>query len=207
MTLILLLVFLANALVATSYFLTGANGGAAICCVGAIQTIINFNFERKNKPLPTWLIAVYAAMFIVANLLVFSNIYDIIALVAALLFVMGISSKSGKQYRLWSLANVALWIGYDLLTLSFGPLVTHCNHRFRHTHARQKRPRLTLQPRKNRALLTTTSLKVVHLNSISHQPRCIIDIFLDIVYNLFILICGRSISHESESEKHVHRDP
>lgn len=125
MTLILLLVFLANALVATSYFLTGANGGAAICCVGAIQTIINFNFERKNKPLPTWLIAVYAAMFIVANLLVFSNIYDIIALVAALLFVMGISSKSGKQYRLWSLANVALWIGYDLLTLSFGPLVTH----------------------------------------------------------------------------------
>ena len=125
MTLILLLVFLANAFVATSYFLTGANGGAAICCVGAVQTIINFFFERKNKKLPVWLIVVYAAMFIGANLLVFANLFDIIALVAALMFVMGISSKSGKQYRLWSLVNVLLWITYDLLTLSFGPLTTH----------------------------------------------------------------------------------
>lgn len=128
MTLILLLVFLSNALVAASYFLTGATGGAAICCVGAVQTVISFIFERKNKPLPKWLVAVYAAMFVAANLLVFSNVFDVIALVAALMFVMEISAKSGKQYRLWSLANATLWLLYDLLTLSFGPLVAHVTH-------------------------------------------------------------------------------
>jgi len=125
MTLILLLVFLSNALVAASYFLTGATSGAAICCVGALQSIINFIFERKNKALPVWLIVVYGAMFVVIDLLVYTQIFDIITLVAALMFVMGISAKSGKRFRMWTLLNVLLWITYDLFTRSYGPLMTH----------------------------------------------------------------------------------
>ena len=125
MKLILLLVFSANALVATSYFLTGAFNGAATCCIGAAQTIINYFFERKNKPIPRWLIVIYAVAFILANLLVFTRLADIIALVAALTFIFGISQKSGKGYRIWSMANASLWILYDFITGSFGPLSTH----------------------------------------------------------------------------------
>ena len=125
MKLILLLVFLANALVATSYFLTGAFNGAASCAVGALQTIINYFFERKEKPIPKWLIGIYALSFTAANLLVFSKIADIIALLAALMFVMGISVKDGKRFRLWTLINTVLWVLYDFVTLSFGPLSTH----------------------------------------------------------------------------------
>lgn len=125
MKLILLLVFLTNVLIAASYLLTGAIGGAITCCVGAVQTIINFFFERKNKPIPIWLIITYAVMFVGANLLVFSKIFDIIAILAALMFVMGISVKNGKKYRLWTFINTFLWITYDFLTHSFGPLSTH----------------------------------------------------------------------------------
>ena len=125
MKLILLLVFSANALVATSYLLTGAITGAASCFVGAAQTIVNYFFDRKNKALPKWLIAIYGASFIIVNLLVFSRVTDVIAIVAALVFIAAICQKNGKKYRFWTLVNTALWLTYDLVNLSFGPLSTH----------------------------------------------------------------------------------
>lgn len=122
---ILLLVFLANVFIGASYAIAGAFNGAATCAVGAMQTIINYFFERKEKPIPKWLIAIYALSFTAANLLVFSQITDIIALLAAIMFVMGISVKDGKRYRLCALINTVLWVIYDFVTLSFGPLSTH----------------------------------------------------------------------------------
>ena len=125
MKLILLFVFSSNALVATSYVLTGAFTGAASCFVGSVQTIINYFFDRKNKQLPKWLLAAYALSFIVVNLLVFNRLTDLIALLGTLVFIAAISQKNGKQYRLWILINTLLWITYDLVSLSFGPLSTH----------------------------------------------------------------------------------
>ena len=125
MKLILLLVFSANVLIATSYLLTGAFNGAASCFVGGAQAIINYFFDRKNKKLPVWLISLYALAFIVVNLLVFKSIFDLIAMIASLTFVMCIGQKNGKKYRAWSLVNTTLWLAYDLTSISIGPLVTH----------------------------------------------------------------------------------
>ncbi len=125
MKLILLLVFFTNVFIATSYVLTDAFNGAITCVVGAVQTIINYFFERKSKPLPKWLIGIYALSFIVVNVIAFKHLTDIIALLAAMMFVMGISVKNGKKYRLWTLINTGLWILYDIATFSFGPLSTH----------------------------------------------------------------------------------
>ena len=88
MRLILLLLFLGNALTVVNYLLSGAYNGAVSCGVGALQTVINYFFQRKNKPLPKWLIAVYALMFIAANMLVFTHTADILAVLATLAFVM-----------------------------------------------------------------------------------------------------------------------
>ena len=125
MKLILLLIFSTNVLLATSYFLTGAYNGAATCCIGAVQTIVNYFFERKNKPIPRWLIAVYAVAFTVANLLVFAKLTDVIALLAAGAFILAICQKNGKQYRVWTLVNTLLWLVYDGVNRSYGPLTTH----------------------------------------------------------------------------------
>ena len=125
MRLILLLVFLTNALLATSYILTSALGGAATCIVGAAQTIINYFFERKNKAIPAWLIGIYAVTFIAANLLVFKKFADIIAILAALMFILAICQKNGRKYRIWTFVNTALWIIYDFITGSYGPFTTH----------------------------------------------------------------------------------
>ena len=125
MKLILLLVFSANILTAMSYILTDALNGAASCFVGAAQTIVNYFFDRKNKPLPKWLIAIYAGSFIIVNLLVFRHFTDAIAIAAALVFIAAICQKNGKKYRFWSLVNITLWLIYDLVNLSLGPICTH----------------------------------------------------------------------------------
>ena len=125
MKLILLFVFSANVLVATSYLLTGAYNGAVSCFIGGAQTIINFFYDRKNKPLPVWLICIYAAAFIVMNLLVFAQWADLVAMLASLSFILCIGQKNGARYRLCTALNSSLWITYDLISASYGPLVTH----------------------------------------------------------------------------------
>ena len=108
MRMILLLVFSANVCIALNYALTGAYTGAATCCIGAGQTIINFFFERKEKALPKWLIVIYALVFTIVNVAFFKHVADIFALLAALVFVLGISVGDGRKYRLLALINTGL---------------------------------------------------------------------------------------------------
>ena len=125
MKMILLFVFLANALVATSYLLTGAYNGAGSCFVGAAQSIISYFFDSKNKKIPLWLVGIYALSFIAVNMLVFANLRDLIAMLASLCFVLSIVQKNGRNYRIATLVCTLLWITYDLVMLSYGPVITH----------------------------------------------------------------------------------
>ena len=124
---ILALVCFANLVVATGYLFgeSGINGAASLY-LAAVQTLINFFFERKNKPLPIWLIAIYAVSIIVLNLVVggFSAL-GVLVIVASLTFLMCIGQKSGAKYRFWTIINMVLWCLYDLLSRSFGALTTH----------------------------------------------------------------------------------
>lgn len=125
MQLILLFVFSANILVATSYLLTGESNGAVSCFIGGGQTIINYFFDRKNKPLPIWLIVIYALAFILMNMLVFEVLEDLVAMLASLSFILCIGQKNGTKYRLCTVLNSSLWMTYDLISSSYGPLLTH----------------------------------------------------------------------------------
>ena len=123
----LFFVFCANALIATSYLVGGSGlNGAASCYIGAIQSIINYFFDSKNKPLPKWLIVIYCMAFIVCNLIVGGfNPLGILAIVASLTFVMCIGQSSGAKYRFWTLFNITLWGVYDILSESYSALITH----------------------------------------------------------------------------------
>lgn len=122
---ILLFVFLGNLLVATSYLLTGGINGAVSCYIGGAQTIINYFFDVKKKPLPRWLILIYAVAFVVLNLLTGFSWLCMLAIAASLTFILCIGQKVGSKYRFWTLVNMALWCLYDVLSASFGVLFTH----------------------------------------------------------------------------------
>lgn len=122
---ILFLLFSGNALVGISYLLVGSFSGAASLFVGATQALVNYCFARKQKGIPTWLVVVYVAAFIVANLCTFTELVDFLALIASLTFVMCIDQKNGKKYRIWTIVNIGLWVLYDALKPAYPALMTH----------------------------------------------------------------------------------
>lgn len=122
----LFFVFTGSVLVGTSYLFTSLGmNGAVSSFVGGAQAIINYFFNVKKKPIPMWLTAVYALAFLLLNLAVLTSPIGILALLASLCFVGCVCAKNGSQYRLWQIINSLLWICYDLLSKSYGPLITH----------------------------------------------------------------------------------
>lgn len=136
---ILLLVFLGNALVATSYLIDGAGlNGAAACYLGALMTIINYFFESKKMPIPKWLVAVYAVAFVAVNLWVIGGVSTlvenfgtraffppVIAIIACLIFILCIGQENGAKYRFWTIVNMLLWCTYDIVSMAYPGLLTH----------------------------------------------------------------------------------
>ncbi len=124
---ILMLVLLANVTVGTGYICGGGGiNGAAATYLGCVQTFINFTFEYRNKPIPKWLIAIYATAIIAVNIIV-GGVEPLVflAIVASLAFLLCIGQKNGAKYRFWTIVNISLWCPYDFLTSSYGALVTH----------------------------------------------------------------------------------
>lgn len=124
---ILFLVFFGNFLVAVSYLVGGSGiNGAASCFLGAAQTVVNYFFESKGKPIPKWLTVIYGLSFVVLNLVVGKFSYlTVIAIVAALSFVMSIGQSNVSKYRFWIVVNSVLWCTYDVLSKSYSALATH----------------------------------------------------------------------------------
>lgn len=125
MRVILVFVFLANLFVGLSYVLTGAQNGMVSCGLGAVTSVINYCFERKNRSLPMWLVVIYGLAFVVVNIFTFTSFAAVFALLACLAFVMGVVQKNGKKYRIWTLTNAIFWLFYDITSHSYGPVITH----------------------------------------------------------------------------------
>lgn len=122
---ILIFNFMGNLLVGLSYLFVGGYSGAALCGVGCVQVFINYNFDRKNIKVPMWLLGVYAAAFLAVNLISFAHWYDVLSLLAAMMFVLYAAQSEARYYRIFYMTNSLLWIGYDFIAGAYGNLATH----------------------------------------------------------------------------------
>jgi len=122
---ILTLNFLGNLLVGISYLFVAGYSGAAICFTACVQVLINYSFDAKQKKLPIWLVIIHAVIFFAVNIITFAHWYDIIALAAAMLFVLSVAQSNAKYYRVLYVTNSFLWIFYDFLAGAYGNLLTH----------------------------------------------------------------------------------
>jgi len=121
-------VFCGNALVGTSYLLDGSGiNGAAALYLGALQSLINYFFNSKNKPLPKWLIGIYALAIVALNIAVAGGVtpLGILVIIASLTFIFCIGQSEGTGYRFWTVVNLILWCLYDILAGVYSALITH----------------------------------------------------------------------------------
>ena len=135
MKMILFFVFFGNVLVATSYLLDGQGiNGAAACYLGGVMSIVNYFFDAKEKPIPTWLIGIYVFAIVFVNIWVAGGIttaginipwISLLVIVASLTFIMCIGQTNGAKYRFWTIVNMLLWCTYDIIAPAYPSLVTH----------------------------------------------------------------------------------
>ena len=122
---ILIFNFLGNLLVGISYLLVSSYSGAVICGVALLQLMINYTYTSNNKAIPIFIIIIHGVSFVGINMLIFRMWYDILALIASLLFVLSVAQEKTKHYRLLYGLNSMSWIAYDLLAGAYGNLSTH----------------------------------------------------------------------------------
>lgn len=122
----LVLVCVANALVIASYMIEGGMSGAAASVIGVLISVVNYFFESKDKPIPAWLNAIYILAFVVASAATGGiTVPSLLVMIAGTACVFALAQKNGKGYRVWIMVNSLVWIVYDIIMHTWGPLVQH----------------------------------------------------------------------------------
>lgn len=127
--------FVANLLVALSYFALGASkvAGGAVCFVGAIQTFVNYLYFRKNSNPPNLVTVLALIAYIAASV---STIYlsgniavlcAWIPLLGSMIFMVAVSTSNSTLTRFLFLVNMCVWITYDTISqpVAIANLITH----------------------------------------------------------------------------------
>ena len=127
MGLILLLSFTGNVFLALSYTFAGRGiNGAASCYLGCALTLISYFFADGKHKRPRWLPYLYEVLFIAVNLIFGTEpLLTAIAIGATVSFVISIIRSSGAQYRFWTAINQATWLLFDLVSGSYGSMISH----------------------------------------------------------------------------------
>lgn len=116
---VLLLCVLSNLFYTFNFIFLGALSGAIICFIAAIETYINYRFSKKNKELPYWIINSYILITIIFGLCIYTDIYDLIPISTAFLYIAAICIKRESAIRVFTLIEMALWIYYDFMVLAY----------------------------------------------------------------------------------------
>lgn len=93
--------------------------GAVICFFAIIQTFINKIFEKKQQQVPKIIIVIYIVISIILGIITFSNIIDILPVICSILYTITIIQDYEKNIRRISLANIILWIIYDIVCQAY----------------------------------------------------------------------------------------
>ena len=123
----LLLSFFSNLFAGLGYlFNTAGINGAVSCCLGCIVAIVNYFFRIENKPIPKIMLIFYYIGFFVINIMNRNTfVLTVIAILATFSFVVNLSQKDGKKFRLWKIVNNLLWLSYDIISKSYNQILLH----------------------------------------------------------------------------------
>lgn len=112
---ILVLFMSANIVFGINFILLGSYSGGIICFIAAIQTVITYLFEKREKVFPKVLIPIYIIVAIICGLVSYQKWIDILPLLCSILYTMTIIQKKEEKVRKITFINVAFWVIYDLI--------------------------------------------------------------------------------------------
>ena len=98
---------------ALNFIFLGQFAGSYVSLFAILETAINYLFEKKQKPVPVYIVVFYIIANIILGLLSFNSLLDIIPIIAAIVFCLAILNKKESGIRKFMLLNQILWLFYD----------------------------------------------------------------------------------------------
>ncbi len=130
MKIIIVSQLLSNGLLAAQCIIGGTISSGGVVILATVQTMISFVFAYKKIKFPTWLTCVFILGFTaitVVGLIVPSiptTYFDLITMVAAWFFAIAMVQEKSWLCRIFSTANLLLWLIYDIIVLPYN-IITH----------------------------------------------------------------------------------
>lgn len=112
---ILIAFLLANLSFALCFVFLKSYSGSLICFVAAIQTLINYLFEKKNKKFPLYLIIIFILVSLTCGFLTYKTLKDLLPVACSLLYTTCIIQYKESNIRVLTLINIILWTIYDFI--------------------------------------------------------------------------------------------
>lgn len=120
---------LANVFSGLSYGLLGSLGGAWICIVAALHSVVisfvNKLQPDKRKKAVAVISVVFTLIYLVGSVLSYSRWTDIISGICALLFVVTIAQQEAGKMRNVMLVSMSLWVIFDIAVGAYTNVITH----------------------------------------------------------------------------------
>lgn len=131
MRIILISQVIANGLLGIQCIIAGTASTGGVVFLGTLQTALSFVFAHKKKRFPTWLTVLFILGYTSITVFGFfspnvtSSPWDLLTMVAAWFFAVSMVQEKSWICRIYSVANLLLWITYEIILMPSG-LITHC---------------------------------------------------------------------------------
>ena len=122
---ILILQLIVNLTTALSYLFADGFSGAWICIVAILQTLCCYVYNQKEKKFPLPLTVFFILAYIACSALNFKTLFDILPAAAAIAYALSILTTHPSVFRIYTLANCALWLAYDISTAAYTTALLH----------------------------------------------------------------------------------
>ena len=116
-----LLQALSGCMFALNFLLLGAYTGCVLNFINIFRGAVMIGTKKTNKPY--WLI-ITLALYTVATILTYTNVFSLIALIAQLVGTIAMWSRNGKTIRVLQLFCVSpLWLIHNIFVFSIGGIL------------------------------------------------------------------------------------
>jgi hypothetical protein len=104
---------------ALNFLFLDSISGSLVCFFGAIETVINYCFDSKNKKIPLYIIAFYVIVNIGLGISSYHSPIDILPVICALLYCATVCVKRESNIRKLMFLNQTIWLIYDLIVKAY----------------------------------------------------------------------------------------
>ena len=125
MVFILICNLISNGLVVLRFAIANEFSSAWTCVLAVVQVVLIYILGRYKKSFPIYLTVIFCIGYAVICILNFQNLYDLLALGAAICFALSVVQKAPAVCRAYTLVNCILWLIFDIVSGVNDMIIVH----------------------------------------------------------------------------------